>query len=36
VNAIAHALAQNGHGHKTPQLQMPLTPLNVWRTIHEQ
>ena len=36
VNAIAHALAQNGHGHKTPQLQMPLTPLNVWQTIHEQ
>ena len=36
VNAIAHALARNGHGHKTPQLQMPLTPLNVWRTIHEQ
>ena len=36
VNAIAHALARNGHGHKTPQLQMPLTPLNVWQTIHEQ
>ena len=36
VNAIADALARNGHGHKTPQLQMPLTPLNVWRTIHEQ
>ena len=36
VNAIAHALARNGHGHKTPQLQMPLTPLNLWRTIHEQ
>ena len=36
VNAVAHALAQNGHGHKTPQLQMPLTPLNVWRAIHEQ
>ncbi len=26
VNAIADALARNGHGHKTPQLQMPLTP----------
>ncbi len=36
VNAIADALARNGHGHKTPQLQMPLTPLNVWRTINEQ
>ena len=36
VNAIADALTRNGHGHKTPQLQMPLTPLNVWRTIHEQ
>ena len=36
VNAIADALARNGHGHKTPQLQMPLTPLNVWRAIHEQ
>jgi len=36
VNAIADALARNGHGHKTPQLQMPLTPLNLWRTIHEQ
>ena len=36
VNAIADALARNGHGHKTPQLQMPLTPLNVWQTIHEQ
>ena len=36
VNAIADALARNGHGHKTPQLQMPLTPLKVWRTIHEQ
>ena len=36
VNAIADALARNGHDHKTPQLQMPLTPLNVWRTIHEQ
>ncbi len=36
VNAIADALARNWHGHKTPQLQMPLTPLNVWRTIHEQ
>jgi carbon-monoxide dehydrogenase large subunit len=36
VNAVADALARNGHGHKTPQLQMPLTPLNVWQTIHEQ
>ena len=34
VNAIADALARNGHGAKTPGLQMPLTPLNLWQTIH--
>ena len=30
VNAIADALARNGHGALTPQLQMPLTSARLW------
>ncbi|MEI6759351.1 MAG: xanthine dehydrogenase family protein molybdopterin-binding subunit [Betaproteobacteria bacterium] len=30
VNAVADALARHGHGHRTAQLQMPLTPARLW------
>jgi len=30
VNAVADALARNGHGPRTPLLQMPLTPARLW------
>jgi carbon-monoxide dehydrogenase large subunit len=30
VNAVADALARHGHGHRTAQLQMPLTPPRLW------
>jgi len=30
VNAIADALAKNGHSRQAPLLQMPLTPYNLW------
>ena len=33
VNAVADALARNGHAKATPHLQMPLTPERVWRAI---
>ncbi|MGE5171478.1 MAG: xanthine dehydrogenase family protein molybdopterin-binding subunit [Rudaea sp.] len=34
VNAVADALARNGLAAQALQLQMPLTPLRVWRAIH--
>jgi carbon-monoxide dehydrogenase large subunit len=30
VNAVADALARHGHGHRTAQLQMPLTSARLW------
>jgi len=33
VNAVADALARNGHAAAAPSLQMPLTPERVWRAI---
>ena len=33
VNAVADALARNGHAAAAPGLQMPLTPERVWRAI---
>ena len=33
VNAIADALARNGHAHQAPQLQMPLTPYKLWEQL---
>jgi carbon-monoxide dehydrogenase large subunit len=30
VNAIADALARNGHSKQAPHLQMPLTPYKLW------
>ena len=33
VNAIADALARNGHGALTPQLQMPLTSARLWELL---
>ena len=30
VNAIADALARNGHSRQAPHLQMPLTPYKLW------
>jgi carbon-monoxide dehydrogenase large subunit len=34
VNAVADALARNGRGTVSPQLQMPLTPTRVWQALH--
>ena len=34
VNAVANALARNGHTASTAGLQMPLTPQVVWKAIH--
>ena len=34
VNAIADALARNGHQAKTTQLQMPVTSPKLWALIH--
>ena len=34
VNAVADALARNGRGAISPQLQMPLTPTRVWQALH--
>ncbi len=33
VNAIADALARNGHGAVTPRLQMPLTSARLWELL---
>ena len=30
VKAVADALARHGQGHRTTQLQMPLTPARLW------
>lgn len=34
VNAVADALARNGHAALTPQLQMPLTSARLWEMLH--
>ena len=36
VNAVADALARNGHAKKSPQLQMPLTPYRLWEQLQKQ
>jgi carbon-monoxide dehydrogenase large subunit len=33
VNAVADALARAGRPDRTPQLQMPLTPLKLWEAL---
>lgn len=33
VNAVADALARNGRGAVSPQLQMPLTPTRMWQAL---
>ncbi|MBU3740575.1 MAG: xanthine dehydrogenase family protein molybdopterin-binding subunit, partial [Rhodoferax sp.] len=33
VNAVADALARNGHAHVAPHLQMPLTPARLWQAL---
>jgi len=33
VNAVADALARNGHAAQAPLLQMPLTPFRLWQMI---
>ena len=33
VNAVADAVARAGHADRSPQLQMPLTPLRVWEAL---
>ena len=34
VNAVADALARNGHAAAADTLQMPLTPPRVWALLH--
>jgi carbon-monoxide dehydrogenase large subunit len=34
VNAVADALARNGFGARTTQLQMPLSPTRLWDQMH--
>ena len=34
VNAVADALARNGHAKQAPHLQMPLTPPRVWSLLN--
>ncbi|HBQ23421.1 MAG TPA: carbon monoxide dehydrogenase [Alphaproteobacteria bacterium] len=34
VNAVADALARHGLGQKAADIQMPLTPANLWKVIH--
>lgn len=34
INAIADALARNGHQDKTQALQMPVTPSRLWELLH--
>jgi carbon-monoxide dehydrogenase large subunit len=36
VNAVVDALARNGYAAQALRLQMPLTPLRVWRALHAQ
>ena len=33
VNAVADAVARAGRADRSPQLQMPLTPLRVWEAL---
>jgi len=33
VNAIADALARNGHAKRCAHLQMPLTPARLWEAL---
>jgi aerobic carbon-monoxide dehydrogenase large subunit len=35
VNAVADALSRNGHPQKAALLQMPLSPQNIWQSIHQ-
>jgi aerobic carbon-monoxide dehydrogenase large subunit len=35
VNAVADALARNGHAQRAPHLQMPLTPSRMWALLQE-
>jgi carbon-monoxide dehydrogenase large subunit len=34
VNAVADALARNGHAAHSSQLQMPITPYRLWTLLN--
>jgi carbon-monoxide dehydrogenase large subunit len=34
VNAVADAMARNGHANKALKLQMPMTPFRLWELLH--
>ena len=34
VNAVADAMARNGHAQKALKLQMPMTPFRLWEQLH--
>ena len=34
VNAVADAMARNGHAQKALKLQMPMTPFRLWELLH--
>jgi carbon-monoxide dehydrogenase large subunit len=34
VNAVADALARNGHSAQSSQLQMPITPYRLWTLLN--
>jgi len=34
VNAVADAMARNGHSDKAPEIQMPMTPFRIWELLH--
>jgi carbon-monoxide dehydrogenase large subunit len=34
VNAVADALARNGHAAQSSQLQMPITPYRLWTLLN--
>ena len=35
VNAVADAMARNGHADKALKLQMPMTPFRLWELLHK-
>jgi carbon-monoxide dehydrogenase large subunit len=35
VNAVADALARNGKGNLSSQIQMPMTPARIWSLLQQ-
>ncbi|MCK9516725.1 MAG: xanthine dehydrogenase family protein molybdopterin-binding subunit [Ottowia sp.] len=35
VNAVADAMARNGHAARAPRLQMPITPARLWQLLQQ-